>query len=235
MSVRGAAPRPRFFLWMSLACLAVAITGFSTTFFIPLAHGRFHAPAVIHVHALLLFGWLLLFIAQASLIQRRRFLTHRRLGLLGALMCPAIAVSGIAVGLYATRRDLATGGGDFVLGQMVNVVIEMLLFAALVTAALLMRRDGESHKRLLLLATLSALGPAWLRFRHLLPAVPHPFVVFSLVADSVLLVAIARDLRAMGRVHPVYLWGGGAMVAVHMTELAAATSPLWVRLGGWMA
>jgi len=235
MSARVAAPRPRFFLWMSLACLTVAITGFSTTFFIPLARGRFQAPAVIHVHALLLFGWLLLFIAQASLIQRRRFLTHRRLGLLGAVMCPAIAVSGIAVGLYATRRDLAAGGGDFVLGQMVNVVIEMLLFAALVTAALLLRRDGESHKRLLLLATLSALGPAWLRFRHLLPAVPHPFVVFSLVADSVLLVAIARDLRVMGGIHPVYLWGGGAMVAVHMVELAAVTSPLWVRLGGWMA
>jgi hypothetical protein len=42
------------------------------------------------------------------------------------------------------------------------------------------QRDGASHKRLLLLATISALGPAWLRFRHIFPAVPQPFVTFSL-------------------------------------------------------
>lgn len=35
----------------------------------------------------------------------------------------------------------------------------MLLFGALVTVAIVMRRNGESHKRLLLLATISALGP----------------------------------------------------------------------------
>ena len=220
---------------MAFAFLAIALIGFSTTYFAPLARGTFGAPPIIHIHGVLLFGWLLLFIAQSSLIHNRSFVTHRQLGVFGATLCVGIVISGVLVGLHATRRDLAAGGGDdFVLGQFVNVLIEMLLFGALVTSAIVLRRDGESHKRLLLLATISALGPAWLRFRHLLPAVPHPFVTFSLLADSLLLIAIARDYFVVKRVHPVYFWAGGAMVAVHIVELLASTSAPWVRLSRWL-
>lgn len=95
------------------------------------------------------------------------------------------------------------------------------------------RRDSESHKRLLLLATLSVLGPTWLRFRHILP-VDIPFLVYALLADSVLLVAIARDLLAYKRVHPFYIWVGGAMVAVQMIMLAAMESPAWLRIARWL-
>ena len=225
-----AVSRSGFFLYMAYGFLAIAVIGFSTTFFVPIAKGIFRAPPVIYVHGALLFGWLLFFIAQASLIQKRRVLTHRQLGIVGAVLCIAIVISGVLVGLHATRRDLAAGGDDFVLGQFVNILIEMFLFGALVAAAIAFRRHGESHKRLLLLATISALAPAWLRLRHLFPGVPNPFVTFSLLADSLLLVAIARDWISLKRVHPVYLWAGGAMVLVHVVELLAITSAPWLRL-----
>lgn len=219
-----------------MACLflAIALIGFSTTFFIPLARGTFQAPAVIHVHGALLFAWLLFLILQVSLIQARHVRQHRLLGRAGVVLCIAIVVSGVLVGLHATRRDLAAGGDEFVEGQFVNILIEMLLFGLLVAAAIVLRRDGESHKRLLMLATISALAPAWLRFRHLFPMVPNPFVVFSLLADSLLLVAIARDWIASRRVHPVYLWAGGAMVMVHLVELLAIRSAPWLRLSRWL-
>ncbi len=229
-----AASRSRFFLYMAFAFLAIALVGFSTTFFIPLARGTFSAPPVIHIHGALLFGWLLLLILQASLIHNRSVRAHRRYGAAGAVLCAAIVVSGVLVGIHATRRDLSAGGDDFVLGQFVNILIEMLLFGSLVAAAIVLRRDSESHKRLLLLATISALAPAWLRFRHLFPAVPNPFVVFSLLADSLLLVAIARDWMATRRVHPVYVWAGSAMVAIHVIELLAIRSPPWLHLSRWL-
>lgn len=229
-----AKPRSRFFLAMGGVFLLVALAGFMGTYFVPMARRSFHAPAVVHVHGALLFGWLLLFIAQAWRVRQRRMVQHRRWGWFGAGMCVAIMASGVGVGLFATRRDLAAGGGDFALGQFVNILIEMLLFGGLVAAAVAMRRDGESHKRLLLLATVSALAPAWLRLRHLFPGVPHPFVTFSIVADSLLLVAIARDWVALRRVHPAYLWAGGAMVAVHAVELLAITSPPWLWLARWL-
>ena len=230
------APRSRFYLYMAMVFLAISIAGFSTTFLIPLGHGAFRAPPLIHVHGALLFGWLLFFILQASLVHRRRVLTHRQLGVVGSLLCIAVVVSGVQVGLFATRRDLA-GAGDgeaFVLGQFINVLIEMLLFGSLVFAAVLFRKDTETHKRLLLLATISVIGPAWFRLRHLMPWMPQPLVVFGLLADSLLLVAMARDWRMMRRIHPAYLWGGGAMVSVHVVELLAITSDPWQRLARWL-
>ncbi len=228
------ARRSAFFPRLAILFLAIAIIGFSTTFFIPLLGGTFSAPPVVHVHGALSFGWLLLFAAQAFLVQRRRVQWHRKVGWLGAGLCAAIVVSGVAVGVYATRRDLAAGGDDFVAGQFVNILIEMLVFGSLVAAAIVLRRDRESHKRLLLLATISALAPAWLRFRHIFPAVPNPFVTFSLLADSLLLVAIAYDWFTLRRVHPVYLRVGAAVVFVHVIELIAIDSEPWVRLARWL-
>ncbi len=230
----SAASRSTFFLCMAYGFLVIAVVGFSTTFFVPLAKGAFRAPPVIYVHGALLFGWLLFFIAQATLIRKCRFLTHRQLGIAGVVLSVGIVISGVLVGLHATRRDLAAGGDDFVLGQFVNILIEMFLFGALVAAAIAFRRHGESHKRLLLLATISALAPAWLRLRHLFPGVPEPFVTFSLLADSLLLVAIARDWISLKRVHPVYIWVGGTMVLVHVVELLAITSAPWLQLSRFL-
>lgn len=71
------ASRSKFFLLMSVACLLVALIGFSPTFFLPLIRGTYarrgQAP-VGYVHGILMFGWLIFFIAQASLIRQRSVL-----------------------------------------------------------------------------------------------------------------------------------------------------------------
>ena len=225
--------RPRFFFRLTLAFLAIAVAGFSTTYLLPLARGAMHAPWVVHLHGVLVFGWLGLLIGQSLLVQRGRIAWHRRIGPYAAAWAAAMVASGVAIGVFATRRDLAAGGGDFALGQFVNILIEMALFGGLVAAAIVLRRDRDSHKRLLMVATISALGPAWLRFRHFWP-VDDPFVVYSIVADSVLLVAIARDWHVERRLHRAYVVGGGVMVAVHAIELAFMTSPAWVAAGRWL-
>lgn len=225
--------RSRFFLALTVFFLAVALAGFSTTYWLPLARGTLDAPWVVHIHGVLVFGWLGLLILQSVLIQRRAIVTHRRIGPWAAVWAVAMVASGVVVGLFATRRDLAAGGGDFVLGQFINVLIEMALFGGLVAAAIVLRRDRDSHKRLLMVATISALGPAWLRFRHFLP-VDDPFLVYSLVADAVLLVAVIRDLIVERRLHAAYLWGGGIMVAVHAVELRMMENPQWVAAARWL-
>ncbi len=226
--------RSRFFLHLSLAFLAVAVAGFCTTLFIPLAKGSFAAPFQVQVHGVLMFGWLLLLIGQAALVSSGHTAVHRRLGLLGALLALAIVPSGVVAGVYATRRDLGATEATWPYGAFVNIVIEMAVFGLLVAAAIAQRRQPERHKRLLILATISALGPAWFRFRHFMPFVPSPIVTFALVADSVLLALIAREWLVERRVHPVFVWAGGAMVAVHLLELAAAESQLWTGIGRWL-
>ena len=70
--------RSRFFLAAACFTLVIAITGFAKTFFAPLVRGVFEAPAVVYVHAAALFGWMLLFVMQAALVQWRRPALHRR-------------------------------------------------------------------------------------------------------------------------------------------------------------
>ncbi len=213
---------------MAIGGLCVALAGFSTTLFLPVFEGTFQAPRIVDLHGALFFSWLVLLIYQTGLIRSRRVQLHRRVGwaLLG--LATAMAASGVAVGVYVTRRDLAAGLGDAARGQFVNILMEMVLFLGFVVAGVLCRRNKEWHKRLILLATISVLGPAWFRFRHFLPGVPNPLVTFSLLADAVLLIAVGYDLRTRRRVHPAYLWAGSGMVAVHLVELFASESRIWL-------
>ncbi len=223
--------RSSFPLILALAAWPVALIGFSTTFFFPLASGSFVAPWIVYVHGALFFVWLLLLTGQILLVRARQVAWHRRIGWAGACLALGMAGSGVAVGVYAARRDLAATHLDAVFGQFTNIVIEMLVFGTLVAAAVRSRRDRASHQRLLILATISLLGPAWFRWRHVFPNVPNPLVVFSLIADLVLVIPVVRDWRTDGRVHPVYKWLGSAMVAVHISELLLSESAVWVYTG----
>jgi hypothetical protein len=59
-------------------------------------------------------------------------------------------------------------------------------------------------------------------------------LVFFTIAFSPLLVAIARDLMTDKRVHPVYIWVGGLVVALPMIAPLAAQSAAWLRVARWL-
>jgi hypothetical protein len=220
--------RPRFYTAMAGMALIVSITGFAGTFFLPLAEGRFEAPPVIFLHGGLLFSWILLFLVQPGLVRFGAYGAHKALGVLGAILAVGIVVSGVAVGVYAVQRDVAAGGGETAVSTLVGICTAMAIFLALVGAGVSLRHRPEVHKRLMLLATLAILWPAWFRLRHYFPNVPRPDFWFALVAaDSMFLVCMIRDRIALGRVHPVYLWVGCAIILENLLELLLFDSPPW--------
>ena len=153
----------------------MVLTGFSTTFFQPLHAGIFKAPTVIYLHAACMFGWITFFVLQTTLVYTRHTPWHRQIGWLGCLLAAGIAVSTIAANVYATRRDLAAGGGDMAKASLLGTCLEMLMVMTLFCLAIANRRRPEIHKRLLVVFTISILGPAWFRFRRLaiFQSVPH--------------------------------------------------------------
>ena len=221
--------RSGFFLYMSLACLAVALIGFSTTFFLPLIRGTSAESPLTYVHGTILFGWMLFLIAQASLIRVRSVSVHRRLGWLGAALGVAVVLSGVAVSF---NKALGAPGEDDVLSEFVGNLVSFVIYGSLVAAALVLRRDTASHKRLLLLATIFILGPAWTRFSYLFPSVDN--TVFFLAMYFPLLVAIAHDVLTHKRVHPIYVWVGCLFVAWDTTILLASQSAAWLRVARWL-
>lgn len=236
-----AIPRPkvqrsRFFLASACLAIAVAAVGFAKTFFIPLAHGTFSAPASFFVHGGLFFGWILLFAAQVTLIRGRQPALHRTLGWLALPLAAGMVVSTVRVGVLAMQRDLAAGDGPVAISLLVGTCSSPVIFAFLVALAICYRRRADVHKRLMLLATIFVLWPAWFRFRHIFPSVPFPEYVFAIVAaDALIPVAMLYDWFKLGRVHPVYLWGGTALIAEQIAETVMFDSPGWRAVARWLA
>lgn len=228
-------PRNRFFMAMAWLVLAAAVVGFTRTFFLPLANGSFKPLPSVHLHAVFLFGWVALFFAQATLVRTRAIAWHRRTGVLGMLLALGVAATTIMVGIEGAHRDFAAGGGELATSSVVGVFAAMLVFLLLVGLGVHFRRRPDYHARFMLLATLHVLWPAWFRFRHFFPSVPFPEIVFALIlADIWIVVAMLRDWKVLGHVHPVLLWGGLALIAEHVTEVLLFDTSGWRALAHWL-
>jgi hypothetical protein len=221
----------RFYGGYALVGLAVVALGFSTTYFLPIARRTFAAPWFVHLHGLASLCWILFVISQSHLVRTTRTPTHRRLGQFALPMAVLIWASGIATQRWATERDLPELG-TAATSSLVGTVSGLTLFLILVIAGLALRRRPDWHKRLMLLATIHVLWPAFFRLRHLLPMVPKPEISLALIlAYSPILIAAVRDKMRYGKVHPVWLFIGTALFVEQSLEVATFDSPLWQRAG----
>ena len=96
---------------------------------------------------------------------------------------------------------------------------------------MVLRRETATHKRLLLLATIYILLPAWNRFFRplLFRQVSRNPVVFTAISYIPLLVAIAHDFLTHKRVHPAYVLVGCLFIAQDVSFLFGPESA-WVRV-----
>lgn len=220
-----------FYIAFAWCALLAAAVGFSTTYWLPLARRTFGGSTIAHVHGLFFFCWIALLIAQAHFARARKIRVHQRLGYLSLPLALAMALSGLGVGMMAVRRDLAQGVGDFAYSQLVGVVFAMLFLLAFVGAAYATRKRPDRHKRLMVLATVAVLWPAWFRWRHLMPWVPQPDLWLAIVvADSLIVIAALRDRLKFGRIHPVYLWFGTLLIAENVIEYLMFDTGPWRAL-----
>lgn len=225
----------RFYSGYALAILVTVLIGFAQTYYLrPVlpAGGRVLRPLtpLIHLHGLLFTGWLLLLVAQTRLIATRRVGLHRRVGVAGGLVAAAMLVVGTLTALEAAARGTAPLGLD-PLRFMVVPLAAITLFTLLVAAALLARRDPQSHKRLIVLANVALLPPAlarWVIFHFGL----GPPVVFAL-ASLYLVPLVVWDLTRWKRLHPVTLWGGLLVLLSGPGRFALGQTDAWVRFADW--
>jgi len=236
----AAAPARYFYFQMALACMAVAFIGFAPTYWMPLATRSFSASAVIHVHGLLFFAWTLYFVFQTWLVAAGQTARHREWGILGVSFATAMTIFGCLAAINLMKQAVALGMKDAGIAFAIVPLSGIAFFAATFTLAILARRRSESHKRLMLLAGISILDAAVARWflTFLAPpgAVgppPVPVTIMpALVAYLLLVVAIVRDWRTEGRPHPVYVYGGLALVAVKLLNWPVSTTAAWHSFAG---
>jgi hypothetical protein len=235
-----------FYAWMAATCMAVAFVGFAPTYFVPLVQGQFAAPPIIHIHGLIFFGWTVLFCTQAWLVASGRVLAHREWGLLGVAWATAMLF--VVFAAVVSRIHLLSEAG-YRTEQLSFSWIQIggiLFFATIFTLAIVNVKRSETHKRLMLLGTVSLLQAPVARWFVIFLAPPVPpgevgpppplFVAIppGLVADLLLVVAIVHDWRTRGKPHPVYIFGGIALLVIQLTTPLIGNTEAWRGVAAWI-
>jgi len=221
-----------FFLLLVILTWLGVVSGFGLDM---IAHfkGTRPYPLIVHVHAALFVGWLVLLTTQVALIRNRRADIHRRLGVTAAWMIPVMVVVALATAWTVHRQIelLHPGNGH---PQFISInITDMLGFSTLAFAGIALRRDSSAHKRLMLLSTLylSTAGFARLWLLTIGTADTHTFwgffIAYNIGGDILVALLGAYDLATRRRLHPAFVLGAGWILA---NELAAAWlyfNPVW--------
>jgi uncharacterized membrane protein YozB (DUF420 family) len=215
---------------MAIAMALTIFLGFTSTYYLKifgdgpmLTISRSPFSPLIHVHALLFTAWVVLFIVQTVLVASHRVAVHRRLGVAGGVLAAAMVTVGTAAAINGAARGVAPPGID-PLAFLAIPLFDMVVFCSLVAAALLLRRNKEAHKRLMLLAYISIIVAAMARLPGVLPLGPLAFFGLAFIF---LLAAVIYDWVTRRRVHKAYVWGGGLLVASVPLRLMISSTQAW--------
>jgi hypothetical protein len=214
-----------FFFISALVMAAVIVAGFSLA--IAMGHSSFGAPWIIHLHAFVFFGWLVLYVLQNGLIAANNVRLHRTLGWLAVGWVPAMVVLGTLLTVINAKHNspFFFDEREFLIG---NPAV-LLTFAGLAFWAISVRRNTGWHRRLMYCGMALLTGPGFGRF------LPVPFLIpwawWACFAAVMLfpLAGVIFDLRRNGRVHPAWWAGIATMTATFLLGDAIAFSPL----GDW--
>jgi hypothetical protein len=213
----------RFFMGASIAMVLVIVAGFS----LQLAMGRssFSAPLLVHAHAVVFMGWVVIYLLQNTFIATGRVALHRPLGWIAAAWIVPMLVLGCLVTVELARQ----GRVPFFFRPLQFLVFDpmsLFAFAGLTVAAIILRRSTEWHRRLHFCAMAILLGPG---FGRLLPMpLLQPWAWEVTVAACMIfpLIGVVADLRRTGRVHPAWGWGIAATLGMALATEAITYSPV---------
>jgi hypothetical protein len=221
----------RFFLGMAIAIAFTVLLGFGG--YIVAGISSFDAPWWVHLHAVTFMGWIGLYLLQNLLVVRGELAIHRRVGrLMGvwALLMVIVGTALLGLSIAAHRAPPPVfSAGMLIAMDMINV----LVFAALVAAGLMLRHRSDWHRRLMLSATVAIIAPALGRITVLSGNFSWRNIILMQLAF--LVVAMVHDRIGQGRVHPALLWGAAAIAGMGFAAPPLAELPAVVALAESLA
>jgi hypothetical protein len=224
-----------FFTSMAFIATFVVFAGFAPSFFLAFANNEArHLSPIYHIHGAAFTLWMLFYINQNLLIARGKPATHMRLGKFGAVLGFVMIFMAFYVTHFAGVHGL--GGPLSKAPDQVQALavpfFDMFVFAPLFVGALLTRKTSpDSHKRLMMLATVGGLlGAAIGR---------APFFVFQFDRQLYLYLALifagpVYDLLTRKRIHPSYYFGlVPCLLLLTDMRLKIGASETWRHFHAW--
>ena len=226
----------RFHLAAAVAAAVITVVGFSPTFFTRPATLP-ALPWLVTVHGVVFSGWLVAYALQSALITVKRRDLHRTLGYWFVGLGAAMVLLGMVTAVEAVRRGAGGAFDDDPRVFMVIPFFDFVLFAGFLAAGYWWRRSAETHKRLMLLATIDLIGPAVARMamHSSRPLFSQHFPMWAF-AGMMLFIACASvyDLATRRRVHPAYLWGAFTLTASGPLRFAIGGTAAWLMFVEWL-
>jgi hypothetical protein len=223
-----------FYTGAGLAVAATVLWGFAPSFYLSrwLAAPP-TAPEIgllLAAHGLVFSIWVALMMVQPLLIARRNIPVHRALGLFGVGVATLMVVLGNVAAIVAMNVGFIGLGDPFVFYAVPFFAINA--FAVTVWLAFRWRHFAETHKRLILLANCSLLGAAVARIPLAQAGAPFTFIFGP---DLIIVAGMVFDWRTRGRVHRVWLAGGGLVVASQILMIMVMGTSWWHAFAQSMA
>jgi len=136
--------------YVLLVLLPIFIAGFWIPYLSEIPRFDASITAAVHIHAVLLFSFLLLLIVQPLLIRHGAFSTHRILGKMSNILIPFVLIFSVAM-LFKDYREHLSDGATVAFARKAEFLssAQLLLFGTLYGLAIasIRRREVPTHMR----------------------------------------------------------------------------------------
>lgn len=193
-------------------------------------------PIIVHFHAVAFVAWLCLLTTQVGLVRSKRTDLHRKLGIAGIYLYPAMVVLAVSTAIVVNRSYAGTPKFDpgFISVQFAD----MTNFAVLASAAFWFRKTPSAHKRFMILATIfiadAGYGRWWGGTLTTFFSNSHGVARFwanaaGLFLGDFLLVFImgVYDLITRRSLHPAFIFGAVFGLGCEALSAWLYVSPWW--------
>jgi len=199
----------RFHAAMAWLLVVAAVGGFAPRS-IAIVNGTMPMPPlVVHLHAAVMASWVTLLAVQASLVLMGRIDLHRKFGLASLVVGPLVLIMLVAITIIRQNDAAGTPAAPIVNNILFVQIRSILLFPTFFIWALRTRRtDPQTHKRMMLLATLMLLDAAIARMSWL-PGneFPKHYLAVHLYLLLLFVPLLLHDVIRLGRIHRAWVWG----------------------------
>jgi hypothetical protein len=222
-----------FFSGMAVLILGTVFLGFARSYYLA---GVFKAPLpnlIVHIHGAVFSSWILLLMAQTSLVAVGRVDLHRRLGLLGFALACLVLILGLLAATDSLGRHFAAGEPGVEVKALYAIPIaDMLAFSTLIYFAFRERFNPAAHKRRILIATITLLDAAFVRWP--VPAAWWDLRVAQMCCYPLLLLLIGYDLWSTGKVQRATLWASVFLIVLQQVRNPIERTVPWQSFATWM-
>ena len=223
----------RFYVGVAIAVLITVFLGFSRSYFLKGYYGTPELSLHVHIHGLVFTSWVLLFLAQTTLVATDRTDLHRKLGVGGAVLAALLLIMGTTTAILRVKGGASSPiPGVSPLSFLAVPLFDMVVFAMLIGAGLVLRNRADTHKRLMTLGTIALTSAPIARLAFVRPLGPPAF--FGLT-DLFIVAMLVYDLATRRKVHPATIWGGLVILASQPLRLMISGTPAWLAFAGWLA